>query len=418
MPFIHSKKTTTHRHVRHSLRSKLLLSCACLGLGFAGSALASVEALSVQGNQIYAGGQAKSFSGNSLFWSNNKWGGEKFYTADVVKMLKDDWDSSIVRASMGIQEEGGYLDDPEGNKAKVERVVKAAIDNDMYVIIDWHSHHAEDNPNEAIAFFKEMATKYGDKPNVIYELYNEPLQISWSNVIKPYAESVISEIRKIDPDNLIVVGTPTWSQDVDVASQDPIDGTNIAYTLHFYAGTHGQYLRDKATTALNNGIALFVTEWGAVNADGDGDVAEQATNTWVSFMKQHNLSNANWALNDKKEGASTFLPDTMDLTASGKKVKEIIADWPYKVTTATDTPTDPTDPTDDPTDEPSDDTTNVCTGVNVYPNWTAKDWSGGEATHSAAGDKLVHENKLYTANWYTTSEPGTDASWTFVSNCE
>ena len=80
-----------------------------------------------------------------------------------------------------------------------------------------------------------MALEYGAFPNVIYEIYNEPLNVSWSNVIKPYAMSVISIIREIDPDNLIIVGTPNWSQRVDMAAQDPIvEFENIAYTLHFY----------------------------------------------------------------------------------------------------------------------------------------------------------------------------------------
>ncbi len=379
-----------------SSAKKLLLSClGCLLIGLTQQAYA-VEPLSVSGNKIYAGDSIKSFSGNSLFWSNNEWGGEKFYRADIVKMLREDWNASIVRASMGIQEEGGYLDDPAGNKAKVVTVVDAAIANDMYVIIDWHSHHAEDNVAEAVSFFREMAQKYGDSPNVIYEIYNEPLQISWNNVIKPYAETVIAAIREFDPDNLIVVGTPSWSQDVDTASWNPINGTNIAYTLHFYAGTHGQYLRDKALTAMNNGIALFVTEWGTINADGDGNVNEAETDIWVNFMKEHDLSNANWALNDKDEGASTYYPDTMTLTPSGKKVKSIIENWPYQLDNST----------------PQN-----CTGVNVYPNWTRKSWEGGSYDHSESGDYMVYQNKLYQANWYTKSTPGSDDSWRLTGLC-
>ncbi|MDW6094272.1 cellulase family glycosylhydrolase [Vibrio rhizosphaerae] len=375
---------------------KLLLSClGCLFVGLSQQAWA-VEPLSVSGNKIYAGDTVKSFAGNSLFWSNNEWGGEKFYRADIVKMLRDDWHSSIVRASMGIQEDGGYLDDPAGNKAKVITVVDAAIENDMYVIIDWHSHHAEDNVAEAVSFFREMAQKYGDSPNVIYEIYNEPLQISWDHVIKPYAEKVIAAIREFDPDNLIVVGTPSWSQDVDTASFNPINGTNIAYTLHFYAGTHGQYLRDKALTAMNNGIALFVTEWGTINADGDGGVNEAETNIWVNFMKEHDLSNANWALNDKAEGASTYYPDTMNLTPSGKKVKSIIENWPYQL---------------------GNNTPQTCAGVNVYPNWTRRAWENGPYNHSDSGDYMVYQNKLYQANWYTTSTPGSDNSWTLTGAC-
>jgi endoglucanase len=334
MPLLYFKNFKSHYYRQKILPRNIFLFSVCIGLGLSSVShdTWAVDALSVQGSHIYADGQIQSFAGNSLFWSNDGWGGEDFYTAETVKMLKEQWHSSIVRASMGIQEEGGYLDAPESNTKKVETVVEAAIDNDMYVIIDWHSHYAEDNVTEAVDFFKNMAEKYGDQPNVIYELYNEPLPPkSWSGVIKPYAETVIAAIRAVDPDNLIVVGTPTWSQDVDVASLDPIDDPNVAYTLHFYAGTHGADLREKAITAMNNGIALFVTEWGAVNADGDGDVAEDSTNAWITFMQNYNLSNANWALNDKDEGASTFYPDTLTLTPSGTKVKEIIENWPYKI---------------------------------------------------------------------------------------
>lgn len=282
------------------------------------------------------GGQAGSIAGASLFWANNGWGGERFYNAPVVSWLKSDWNAKLVRAAMGIQEEGGYLEDKEGNKRKVTTLVDAAIANGIYVIIDWHTHKAEQNPNEAISFFREMAQKYGSYPNVIYEVYNEPLNVSWSGVIKPYAESVIAEIRKYDPDNLVIVGTPNWSQDVDQASYDPIRKfSNIAYTLHFYAGTHKQWLRDKAKTALNNNIALFVTEWGAVNANGDGNVDNGETTQWINFLRDNKISHANWALNDKEEGSSALKPyvnanggwGDNDLTASGKLVKSIVKSW-------------------------------------------------------------------------------------------
>lgn len=296
----------------------------------------AVEPLKVQGNQILANGRAASFAGNSLFWSNTGWGGEKYYNARTVAWLKNDWNANLVRAAMGVDESGGYLSDAAGNKARVIAVADAAIANDMYVIIDWHSHRAEQNQPQAVAFFQDMARRYGNTNNVIYEIYNEPLQVSWSGTIKPYAQAVISAIRAIDPDNLIIVGTPTWSQDVDVASRDPIRGyANIAYTLHFYAGTHGQFLRDKAQVALNNGVALFVTEWGAVNADGNGGVATAETNAWVNFMKTKKLSNANWALNDKAEGASALKPGASvdggwtasQLTASGTLARNTIRGW-------------------------------------------------------------------------------------------
>ena len=319
------------------IASTLMLS------GLANIAQADVAPLSVSGNKIMANGQAASFSGMSLFWSNTGWGGEKYYNANAVAWLKNDWNTTLVRAAMGVEDNGGYISAPAANKARVKTVVDAAIANDMYVIIDWHSHYAHNYEAQAIAFFEDMARTYGNKNHVIYEIFNEPKNdVTWAGKVKPYAERVIAAIRRIDPDNLIIVGSPTWSQDVDVASRDPITGySNIAYTLHFYAGTHTQYLRDKAQTALNNGVALFVTEWGSVNADGNGSVANSETNAWVQFMKDNKISNANWALNDKSEGASALVPGASangswpsnQLTASGALAKNIISNWPAAGTT-------------------------------------------------------------------------------------
>jgi endoglucanase len=292
--------------------------------------------LSISGTKIVNQyGDTVSFAGPSLFWSNTYWGGEKFYNSDVVSWVHDDWEAPIIRASMGVDDSWGYLQDTQ-NKTRVKAVIDAAIANGMYVIIDWHSHHAEDYQSQAVTFFTEMANTYGKYPNIIYEIYNEPLNVSWSSTIKPYAEAVIHAIRMKDKKNIIVVGTPNWSQDVDVASLNPITAyDNIAYSLHFYAGTHKQDLRNKATTAMNNGIALVVTEWGTVNANGDGGVATASVDEWVTFMKDNDLTNCNWALNDKSEGASALVSgastygfwDDSDLTASGLFVKYHIKDW-------------------------------------------------------------------------------------------
>eukprot|EP00122_Pirum_gemmata_P001811 Pgem_evm1s1635 len=289
--------------------------------------------LQVSGNKIInKNGSQVHFEGMSFFWSNNDWGGENFYNSDMVGNLKSKLGVTIVRAAMGVEDPGGYLED-SSNKEKVETIVDAAIAQDLYVIIDWHSHHAELYPSQAEEFFRQMALKYANYDNIIYEVYNEPLQISWDDNIKPYAEGVIRAIREHDNKNIIVVGTPTWSQDVDKAADNPITGySNIAYTLHFYAGTHGQYLREKGNYALDKGLALMVTEWGTVNANGDGVVSRDETWTWVNWMREKGISSCNWSVNDKSEGASLLNPNASvtgsdlenQLTASGQLVKEIL----------------------------------------------------------------------------------------------
>jgi len=321
----------------------LLLCFGALGRSAAQTPVEKYGALKVSGNKILdKNNQPVSLAGPSLFWSNAGWGGERFYNAGAVGYVKTDWNATIVRAAMGVEDSGGYLQDQAREKQKVRAVVDAAIAAGLYVIIDWHSHHAETYRSQAVAFFTEMAQLYGTKPNVIFEIYNEPLQVSWSNTIKPYAEAVIGAIRNTGSNNLVVVGTPTWSQRVDEAANDPITRfTNIAYTLHFYAATHKQSLRDIASTALSKNIALFVTEWGTVDASGAGSVDQTSTNEWMNFLKQHQISHLNWSLNDKAEAASALKPGVSatggwtatDYTASGTLVRNIVRGWGGTTTT-------------------------------------------------------------------------------------
>jgi aryl-phospho-beta-D-glucosidase BglC (GH1 family) len=283
-------------------------------------------------------GRPVSFAGNSLFWSNDYYRGNSFYNKDVIAWLHKDWKSDIIRIPMAADPDihDSYVFSPEHNVAKVKTVVDACLNLGLYVIIDWHSHKAELNEREAVKFFTEMATKYGKYPNVIYEIYNEPLKQSWKEIVKPYSENLISAIRKIDPDNIIVVGSPHWSQDVDNVAKDPITGyKNIAYTLHFYAGSHFKWLMDKAQKAVDAKLPMIVTEWGSVNADGNGAVNYEWTEKWMQFMRKNNLTHCVWAVNDKEEGSSIVKKGSSisggwkddDLTESGKLAKAYIMGW-------------------------------------------------------------------------------------------
>lgn len=291
--------------------------------------------LQVQGNRIVGShGRPVSLAGVSFGWS--QWEAARFYNADVVNWLKQDWHAAIIRAPLGIHEEpGSYLQAPEPNRARVLAVIEAALAADLYVIVDWHDHHAHEHTAQAVAFFTGIARRYGDRPNLIYEIYNEPLRVSWTKVIKPYAEQVIAAIRAHDPDNLIVVGTPTWSQDVEAAAADPLKDPNVAYTLHFYAGTHKAWLRAKADRALAAGVALFVTEWGTCNADGNGPIDHAETAAWLDYLRANQLSHCNWAIYDKLETASILRPTASshggwpvsDLTPSGRLARDIVRGW-------------------------------------------------------------------------------------------
>jgi endoglucanase len=295
--------------------------------------------LRVCGNRICStGGAQVQLKGMSWFWSNTTWGAERFYNGQAVASVAG-WGATVVRAAIGVHGGGGYLSgdstapaDPAGNLARARALIDGAISAGVYVIVDWHSH--ELHQAEAQQFFQTLATQYASSPNIIWETFNEPPggTYSWAT-LKPYHEAVIRTIRAAGSQNLVVVGSPNWSQDVDVASSSPITSdTNVAYALHFYAGTHGQFLRDKANTAMSRGVAVFVTEYGTVDASGNGGYNETESNNWATWMDQNKISSANWSLHDKNESASALVPGSSStgswadssLTQSGRWVKAYI----------------------------------------------------------------------------------------------
>nr|BAL42331.1 cellulase [Saccharophagus sp. Myt-1] len=293
---------------------------------------AAVEPLQTSGNQILVGNQAKALGGHSLFWHNVPAAGS-LYNADTVSRLKNDWNSKVIRAAIGIEvpfnSENTYIGNKGSSLAAIDRVVNAAVANDMYVIIDFHTHHADQVENVAHDFFNEVSSRYGHLNNVIYEVFNEPEWCGehgrWASTIKPYAERVIQTIRNNDPDNLVIVGTTCFSQDVDVAAANPINDVNVAYTLHFYAATpaHQQPLRDKAQTALDRGAPLFVTEWGTTTFTGNGVVDEAQTRTWINWLNERGISHVNWSASTQPESSAIWNGD-MTYKHSGLLVGELV----------------------------------------------------------------------------------------------
>lgn len=265
--------------------------------------------LQVSGGKLRnSAGDEVQLRGVSSMWLN--WEDDGYAESrEALVWMRDNWNLSLIRAAVGIEPEGAYLENPARMRAKLERIVENAIAAGVYVLIDWHDHAAHEHQTEAIAFFTEMAQKYGDQPNVIYETFNEPLDVSWSEVLKPYHQAVVDAIRAHDPDNVIVLGTPNWSQDVEAAAGDPLAGDHLMYTLHFYACTHQGWLMNKARTALTAGLPLFVTEWGATHADGglDGIVCQEEGQAWHDLLNEHGISWAAWKLDDCTPDSSCLL---------------------------------------------------------------------------------------------------------------
>lgn len=239
--------------------------------------------------------------------------------------LRKEWGANVVRLAMYTAESGGYCTD--GDKEKLKELVKNGVQYaakaDLYAIVDWHIL-SDGNPNqyreEAVSFFKELLGELADYDNVLYEICNEPNGgTSWGE-IKAYAKEVIPVIRENAPDAVILVGTPNWSQQVDLAAADPItEYGNLMYTLHFYAATHTGALQNTMAEAVDAGLPVFVSEFGICDASGNGEIDKEQAKIWVQLMDRLKISYVAWNLSNKEE-TSAVLKSSVD------KVSDFTAD--------------------------------------------------------------------------------------------
>lgn len=266
----------------------------------------------------------------------------QYVNEELFGELRRKWKANVIRLAMYTAESGGYCTD--GDKENLKNLVRSGVeyatDQDMYVIVDWHIL-SDGNPNqyraEAIDFFSQMSKEFSDYDNVIYEICNEPNGgTSWRD-IKEYAKEVIPVIRANAPDAVILVGTPNWSQYVNEAAADPITGyDNIMYTLHFYAATHKDDLRDTMTSAIDAGLPVFVSEFGICDASGNGGIDEAQANAWVQAMDQYKVSYVAWNISNKNETSAIF-KSTVEKTSGF--TEEDLSDsgrWIYHILTGND----------------------------------------------------------------------------------
>ncbi|MFN3405925.1 MAG: cellulase family glycosylhydrolase [Cytophagaceae bacterium] len=266
----------------------------------AGSPVAINGKLKIVGNKLSneCGNpvQLRGMSSHGVQWFGN------CYTTSALDALVNDWKIDIFRIAMYVQE-GGYVNNPTYWKNWIDNMVNECGKRGIYCMIDWHVLTPGDpmaNINEARDFWTYMSSRHKGKNHVLYEICNEPNGVDW-NRVKQYADDIIPRIRANDPSTIIICGTPTWSQDVDIAANNKLNYSNIMYALHFYSGTHSDWLRNKANTALSKGIAIFVTEFGTSLASGDGGPYLQEGDRWMSWMASNNISWCNWSFADKAE---------------------------------------------------------------------------------------------------------------------
>ena len=266
-------------------------------------------------------------------------GGEaKFLNDDCFDTFVHDWKIDIIRIPfMSAQ---WYTDPPYINEPRYERLVDKAValseKYGIYCIIDWHVL-GDRNPfryaKEALEFFSRFSYKYGAKKHVIYEICNEPngKYVTWDDVIKPYAGLLVPAIRTADPEALVIVGTSTWSQDVDIAAENPLTFPNVLYAFHFYSGSNRARLRDRIEAASYK-IPLFCSEWGNSNCFARNGPYKKESARWLDMMDSRKIGWCHFSISDTPVEASIFKPDAKtdgtwtdaDLTASGKYIIAVL----------------------------------------------------------------------------------------------
>ncbi|MBR2294504.1 MAG: glycoside hydrolase family 5 protein [Clostridiales bacterium] len=292
--------------------------------------------LSVVGKDIVnQNGEPIQLRGMSTYGLNGMAG---FVNADTVQTLAEDWGCDVIRLAMYTEDNSdGYTQNPDKYFNQACEYMDLCIAQGVYVIIDWHILFDGD-PNEhkdmAIDFFSRISAIYGEYPNVIYEICNEPngmryddpdSPVDWDNTIRPYAVDVIDAIRANDPDNIILIGTSNYSRDVDIAAANPIEGENLMYTFHFYAGSHGQEMKDQLQTALDMGLPVFVSEWGTSQASGSGGVYEEESLAWLQMLEENNISWCNWSIGGSVTESSNALKFVSNVLTMEEK---LAGHWP------------------------------------------------------------------------------------------
>lgn len=342
------KQTMLPRILRYTAVAAGVLAAVVLPAAAAGShAKAAAEEkqlavpsvcgkLHVEGAQLVgqtgAPVQLKGISTHGIAWY------PQFINEDCFQMFRKQWNANLIRLAMYTAEPGGYCTDgdPEALKQLIRDGVAYASAADLYVIVDWHIL-SDGDPNlhkeEAKAFWRQMSKELSGYDNVIYEICNEPNgSTTWADV-KAYAAEILPIIRENDPDRVVLVGNPVWSQCVDQAAADPItEYDNIMYTLHFYAGTHKQELRDRLETVVKGGLPVFVSEYGICDASGNGNLNLEEAKAWMELLDRYQISSAAWNLSNCDESSAIVRPEcsktadfTMeDLSDSGRWLYQML----------------------------------------------------------------------------------------------
>jgi endoglucanase len=284
----------------------------------------------------------------SLEWSSNGEG----HILETVKTAIRDWHANIVRVPLAQDRWFGrapeQTDEGKAYQALVKQVVDLCSSMGSYVILDlhwsdageWGKQIAQHNmPDEnTLTFWKDCAKVYKNNPAVLFDLYNEPHDVSWDiwlnggmiterdrrrGTEKTYQavgmQALLDAVRSTGAKNVVVAGGIDWAYDMSgflngKQLSDP-KGNGVLYANHNYpfkGDTFEQWLT-KMETATKK-IPVIASEFG-----GQSTRPGQQGDIWVRRVLQalHD-NNWNWTAWDLHPAAGPTLVSDWNYTPTPK----------------------------------------------------------------------------------------------------
>jgi aryl-phospho-beta-D-glucosidase BglC (GH1 family) len=286
-----------------------------------------------------------------LEWTSNGEG----HILDTVKTAITDWHVNHIRLPLAQDRWFGkapeQTDGGKSYRALVDQVVDLCTRNGCYILLDLHwsnagewgkqiGQHVMPDQN-SVTFWRDLASTYKNHPAVLFDLYNEPHDISWDiwlkggkvterayrrNPQKTYdavgMQTLLDTVRETGAKNVVIAGGLDWSYDMSGFLQgkqlsDPT-GNGVIYANHAYpfkGDTVEKWIvkMEKATQTL----PVIVSEFGAEGRPGTGPNRNQRGEEWVRRVLQ--------ALEDHKWNWTAW-----DLhPAAGPR---LVSDWKYTPT--------------------------------------------------------------------------------------
>ena len=268
----------------------------------------------------------------SLEWTSNGEG----HILQTVNVAIRDWHVNIIRLPLSQDRWFGKAPEQHGDgqpyRDLIQQVVTACATQRCYIILDLHwsdcnewganiGQHSMPDLN-SVAFWKDFAPVYANQPAVLFDLYNEPHDVSWDVWLKggkitdkpngrnagppkDYQcvglQEMLDTVRATGANNLVVAGGLNWAYDFSgiLAGRQLADpkGNGVVYASHCYDNkgqTVATWIANLEKAAAK--VPVIVTEFGGNSGPSKRDPSDNWLLHVLQAIEDHQWSYTAWDL--------------------------------------------------------------------------------------------------------------------------